>query len=165
VRPHHRLVAGAALGAALATTLLVIGGETDRPSTTSHVPGVVVDGISANASCVGPYLDDQPPGARFGTAAPTVSPGETLVVYGHWFTSICNDTGGNDPVLPLAPVRLSLTLPGGQIVPLGQFTARGPDMGFHVEVDVPAGARAGTATIRSDHNVAPPYRFAVVTNG
>jgi hypothetical protein len=88
-----------------------------------------------------------------------------LVIYGHWFTSTCNDTGGNDPVEPLAPVRLTLELPDGQVIPIGEQTPHGPDMGFSADVAIPPGASAGTATIRTDQSAAQTYRFEIQANG
>jgi hypothetical protein len=87
------------------------------------------------------------------------------VVYGHWFTSTCDDTGGNDPVEPLAPVRLTLVLPGGQAVPLGEHTPHGSDMGFSADVAIPPGAGVGTATILSDQGLAQAYRFEIRATG
>lgn len=124
--------------------------------------GAKVTGGEANASCVAPYLNDQPPNRRYRSKAPTVRPGETLTVYGHWYTSTCNDTGTRDPVEPLPPVRLTLTLPGGQTQRLGMFTPAGRDMGFTVPVRIPAATRAGTATTRDDRAPYPAsYQFEV----
>jgi hypothetical protein len=89
----------------------------------------------SDASCVGPYLDDQPSSGRYGAPAPTAS--------------------------PLAPVHLTLMLPGGQSVPLGEFTAHGQDLGFNAEVHIPPGTCAGTATIRDDQRYPKTYRFKV----
>lgn len=120
----------------------------------------------ANASCVGPYLDDQPPSGRYGAPAPTASPGETLTIYGHWYTTTCNDAGGTDPLKPIplkpmAPVHLHLTLPGGKAVPLGEFTPQGHDMGFKAHVHIPSRTGTGTATIRDDQKYPNVYRFKV----
>lgn len=52
----------------------------------------------ASASCVAPYIDDQPPGGDFGAAPPTVAPGGRITVYGHFYTETCNDTGGDEPL-------------------------------------------------------------------
>jgi hypothetical protein len=38
-----------------------------------------------------------------------------LKVYGHWYTSTCDGTGGHESLKPLPPVRLTLTLPGGEV--------------------------------------------------
>ncbi len=116
---------------------------------------------TGGSKCLGPYLDDQPPSGRYGAPAPTASPGETLTIFGHWYTATCNDTGGSDPLKPLAPVHLTLTLPGGQTVPLGEFTPHGQDMGFNAEVHIPPGTSAGTATIRDDQRYPETYRFKV----
>ncbi len=86
-------------------------------------------------------------------------PGDGLVVYGHWYTSTCNDTGRRDPLQPLPPVRLTLTLPGGRVEPAGTFTPAGSDMGFHATVQIPADTRAGTATLSDDHQ--PPTTYAI----
>ena len=121
-------------------------------------------GGRAAASCVGPYLDDQPPGAAVrGAAAPaTVAPGATVTIHGHWYTSTCNDTGGHDPLKPLPPVRLTLTLPGGQVQQLGEFTPGGPDLGFSSPVQIPAGAARGTATVADDRDPQASYAFQVL---
>lgn len=81
-------------------------------------------------------------------------PGDSLTVYGHWYTSTCNDTGTHDPVRPLPLVHLTLRLPGGKTAHLGPLTPGGRDMGFKVLARIPAAARSGTATIRDDR---PPY--------
>lgn len=119
-------------------------------------------GGGAAASCVGPYLDDQPPSGVFGAPIPTVAPGARLIVYGHWYTSTCNDTGGqHDPLVPLPPVRLTLTLPGGSAVDLGRFSPAGDDMGFSTAVQVPADSAAGVAVVRDDRGYGAPYTFQV----
>lgn len=112
-------------------------------------------------SCVGPYLDAQPPGGRYGDPPPTVRPGSTLEVYGHWYTSTCNDTGGNDPLVPLPDVELTLTLPGGQTRNLGRHTPGGPDLGFKTVVRIPADTRSGTATIKADGPYPAEFRFEI----
>jgi hypothetical protein len=118
------------------------------------------------ASCVGPYLDDQPRvGGRFGAPPPTVHPGEVLTVYGHWYTSTCNDTGEQDPLQPLPSVRLTLTLPGGDTRRLGRHTPAGPDMGFSVSVRIPARAHNGSATISDDRGGAGRATFKYTIAG
>ncbi|MBO3084107.1 hypothetical protein [Cellulomonas fengjieae] len=92
---------------------------------------------------------------------PTVSSGGAITIYGHWYTTTCNDTGGNEPLQPLAPVHLTATLPGGDVVNLGNLDPGGPDMGFAVEVHVPAGTPAGTVTIRDDRQQPATYEFEV----
>jgi hypothetical protein len=146
---HGRVVAITSLVAALAPLLVACG---------SNPTG------SSNASCVGPYLDDQPPSGRYGAPAPTATPGGRLTFYGHWYTTTCNDTGGSDPLQPMAPVHLTLTLPSGQAVPLGEFTPEGKDMGFAAEVRIPPGTGPGTATIRDDQKYPNIYRFEVTAS-
>jgi hypothetical protein len=121
----------------------------------------VTGGGTSNASCVGPYLDDQPPTGVFGGPHRTVAPGDSITIHGHWYTNTCNDTGGHDPLEPLAPVHLILTLPGGTAKELGTFDPGGPDMGFSTAVHVPAATPAGTATIRDDRQDPATYRFEV----
>jgi hypothetical protein len=122
-------------------------------------------------SCAAPYLSDQAPsvdpagdgsGSRLRTA-PTVEPGDSLTVYGHWYTSTCNDTGmsAGDPMQPLPPVGLTLTLPGGSVEDLGRFTPSGPDMGFAAAVQVPAGAPAGLAVVADDQEHPATFSFRV----
>jgi hypothetical protein len=147
VRARHRKIGSAAAVALLAAAFLVACGSRSTGD--------------SNASCVAPYLDDQPPGGRYGAPAPTASPGESLTIYGHWYTSTCNDMGGSDPPKPLAPVHLTLTLPGGPAVPLGEFTPHGQEMGFNAEVQIPAETSAGTATIHDDRRYPQTYRFKV----
>jgi hypothetical protein len=144
----RRLTGSAAVSALVVPMLVACGGSSSG---------------GANASCVGPYLDDQQPGGRYGAPAPTVTTGETLTVYGHGYTSTCNDTGGDDPQEPLAPVHLTLTLPGARVVPLGEFTPHGRDMGFKADVHIPRGTRGGTAMIRDDQTNPVTYRFKVAT--
>jgi len=116
---------------------------------------------TSGASCVGPYLNDQPPsGSSVGRLRPS-APGSAITIYGHWYTSTCNDTGGHDHLKPLAPVHLTLTLPGGAAKALGEFNADGPDMGFSTAVEVPAGTPAGTATVRDDQAQPATYEFKI----
>jgi hypothetical protein len=113
------------------------------------------------ASCVGPYLDDQPAGGRFGAPPPTVAPGDSLEVHGHWYTDTCNDTGQDDPVTPLPDVRLTVTFPGGGTAELGPFTPAGRDLGFTATVEVPEDARPGAVVVRDDRDPGATYRFRV----
>ncbi|MFC7625554.1 hypothetical protein [Microlunatus sp. GCM10028923] len=117
---------------------------------------------SEEAGCAAPYLDDQPPGRGQDKPPPTVRPGATVEVYGHWYTSTCNDTGGNDPLKPLPDVELTLTLPGGESRSLGRHRPGGPDMGFKAVVRIPADTRSGTATIKADGSYPAEFRFKVV---
>ena len=78
-------------------------------------------------------------------------PGSTITIYGHWYTSTCNDTGSDAPLQPLPPVRLTLTLPGGDVQELGEFSPGGTDRGFSTGVAGPVGRQPGTATVRDDH--------------
>ena len=85
---------------------------------------------------------------------PTVSPGATITIYGHWYTSTCNDTGCHDPLKPLPPVHLTLSLPG-------EFNPNGQDMGFSASAHVPAATKAGTAMVRDDQPYPATYEFKV----
>lgn len=143
---RRRLTGAAVLTALLAACLVACGSGSTG---------------SSEASCAGPYLDDQPPNGQYGGAAPTASPGETLSIHGHGYTFTCNDTGGDDSVKPMAPVHLTLTLPGGQTMLLGEFTPHGRDMGFYARVHLPAAAQAGTATIHDDQTYPETFRFKV----
>ncbi len=87
--------------------------------------------------------------------------GDSVEIYGHWYTSTCNDTCRNDPLVPLPDVELTLTLPGGQPQRLGRFTPAGQDFGFNVTVHIPETARPGTATIKDDRSPPAVYRFQV----
>lgn len=118
-------------------------------------------GGTTAASCVGPYLSDQPPSGPFRGPVPTVVPGDAITIYGHWYTSTCNDTGGHDPLRPLPPVHLTLALPGGAVEELGEFNPKGQDMGFSTAVQVPAGTPAGTATVSDDQQYPRTYRFKI----
>lgn len=143
-----------------ATSLVILcmgcgGGATDANGT-SEANG------TSNASCVGPYLNDQPPSGPFRGPVPTVRPGATITIYGHWYTSTCNDIGGeHDPLKPLPPVHLTLALPGGEEQALGEVNPSGRDMGFSIVVHVPAGTRTGTATVRDDQRYPATYKFKV----
>jgi hypothetical protein len=99
----------------------------------------------ASASCVGPYIDAQPPGGTFGADPPTVAPGGTITVYGHWYTSTCNDTGGNDPLEPLEP--------------------SGRSMGFAAAIRLPEDAPNGPATVDDGVDYGPDYTFAIDPSG
>jgi hypothetical protein len=116
---------------------------------------------TSSASCAAPYLDDQPTAGPSRSSAPSVRPGTTITVYGHWYTSTCNDTGGDAPLEPLPPVHLTLTLPDGDVRALGEFSPRGHDMGFSAEVQIPAAMQAGTATVRDDQEHPAAYQFEV----
>lgn len=123
-----------------------------------------------------PYLDARSPAdearARTLPVGPTphVKPGGSIVLYGHWYATTCNDTGVNgkmadDPIRPMPPVHLTLTLPDGTTTRLGPFQPGGSDLGFRFEVRVPAGTPAGRATVAEDrHGRKVPhsaYRFVV----
>ena len=110
---------------------------------------------------MGPYLDDQPPDGRFGAPAPTVRPGGSLEIHGHWYTSTCNDQGEDDPVVPLPDVTLTVTFPGGDVVRLGPFTPGGRDMGFAATIEVPADAGVGPVTVSDDREYPATYRFRI----
>jgi hypothetical protein len=144
--------------AAVVALILLCADCGDR--TTSNGDRAAPGGTSA-ASCVGPYVNDQPPSGAFHGPIPTVDPGQSLTVYGHWYNTTCNDTGGHDPWVPMHPVRLTLTLPGGSTVDLGRFTPGGSDMGFSTAVHVPAGTPAGTAWIRDNQQPPAAYRFKI----
>ncbi len=115
-----------------------------------------------DASCVGPYIDDQGADGTYEAPAATVSPGETLTLHGHWYTSTCNDTNhATAEVRPLPPVRLTLTLPGGATRDLGSMTPAGDELGFQVDVHVPSTSRAGSASVSDDRTPPAVYRFTV----
>ena len=98
-----------------------------------------------------------------GAVAPaTVAPGATVTIHGHWYTSTCNDTGGHDPMVPLPPVHLTLTLPGGQVQQLGEFTPGGASMGFATPVQIPPGTGPGTATVADDRDPQASYEVQVL---
>lgn len=115
----------------------------------------------SDASCVGPYVDDQPPGGAYGAPPPTVSSGGNLTLYGHWYTSTCNDTGGNAPLKPLPPVRLTINLPGGSVMHVGPFTPKGKDLGFSTTVQLPARTPAGIVTVNDNLANATAYKFTI----
>ncbi|HWI42726.1 MAG TPA: hypothetical protein VNS81_03860 [Nocardioides sp.] len=138
-----------AVGAA-ALALLVFGCDEAREP-----------GGSSSASCAAPYLNDQPPGAPAEGPTRTAAPGEAVTIYGHWYTTTCNDTGGHDPLQPMPPVHLTLALPGGTVTELGEFTGDGVDMGFSTTVRVPAGTPAGSATVRDDQERPASFTFRV----
>jgi hypothetical protein len=127
-----------------------------KPSGSTHGS---TDG--SGASCIAPYLDDQPPGGRYGAPEPTVAAGTSLTVYGHWYTSTCNDAGQGDPVRALPPVHVSLTLPGGAAREVGTFSPSGQDLGFSFRIHVPADTPPGTATLHDDQEHPATYAFEV----
>jgi hypothetical protein len=143
------------MGASGLLLLCAACGDTSNTVDTSDSNGTL------SASCVGPYLNDQPPSGPFRGPVRTVSPGGTIIIHGHWYTSTCNDTGGNDTLKPMPPVHLTLTLPGGNVEQLGEFEPGGQDMGFSAAVHVPAATRAGAATVRDDQQYPATYRFEV----
>jgi hypothetical protein len=118
-------------------------------------------GGTSGASCVAPYLNDQPPSGPFHGPTPTVAAGGTVTIYGHWYTTTCNDTGGHDSLQAMPPVHLTLTLPGGATTEMGQFTGHGQDMGFSTTVQVPGPTPAGTATIHDDQPHPATFTFKV----
>lgn len=127
---------------------------------------VVAD--AGSASCVGPFLASWSPEHPAKTAKPppkTFEPGESVDVYGHWYTSTCNDTNhDNDPLVPLPDVTLTVTLPGGNPIHLGPFAPAGSDMGFHAHFTIPAGTPSGQGTVIDDSqptNTWATYEFNV----
>jgi hypothetical protein len=158
-----RLVGASTL---LLSTLLLLCAACSgsHPLRAADAPPAAARRGNASASCAAPYLDDRPSGRLRSTAhgpVPTVSPGGTITVYGHWYTSTCNDTGGHDPMEPLPPVPLTLDLPGGKVAQLGEFEPGGADMGFKVEVHVPPGTPAGAAHVRDDQRYPSTFEFEV----
>ena len=120
--------------------------------------------VTSAASCVGPYLDDvAPEGAR--RTATVAEPGTTVVVFGHWYTSTCNDTGGDAALVPLAPVRLTVTLPGGRTQTLGPFEPGGGDLGFSASVVLPGDLPPGAVTVQDDQEPPATFRFTVGNPG
>ncbi len=117
--------------------------------------------VTSAGSCVAPYLDTVPPDAPSVAAEAPVAPGDSLTVYGHWYTETCNDTGGHDPEVPMPPVHLTVTCPGGAVDDLGEAGPGGGDMGFSVVVQVPVGTPTGVAKIRDDQEYPSTYRFRV----
>jgi hypothetical protein len=121
----------------------------------------------SSAGCYGPWLDDdavgEPPDGPPSDTVVTISPGETVKVYGHGYTSTCNDTGGDSDLRPLGPVSLTVSLPGGGGLQLGEFTPRveKTDVGFVVSVSVPGGTPSGAAVVSDDRSPATTYRFTV----
>ncbi len=55
-----------------------------------------------------------------------MAPGDTITIYGHWYTTTCNDTGGHDPLRPPPLVHLTLRLPGGVVEDLGPVRSQRP---------------------------------------
>lgn len=126
-----------------------------------NAPGAAGD--RGSASCVAPYLNDEPPTGPYKSPPLSVKPGATITLYGHAYTSTCNDTGFHSPLQPLPPVKLTLTLPGGKVEQLGQLQAGGRDMGFSVRVRIPDETPHGTAKITDNWGPFPAtYRFTVM---
>ena len=146
-----------------ALSLLLVGAACGASSAdrTSSAKGTADPDGTSSASCVAPYLNDQPPSGPFRGPVPTASAGDSITVYGHWYTSTCNDTGGNDPLKPLRPVHLTLTLPGGRVQQLGEFNPHGQDMGFSTEVHIPPKTQSGIASVRDDQQYPASYVFRV----
>lgn len=115
------------------------------------------------ASCAAPFLDDRPPtgGSASSDPAESVNPGTSITVYGHGYTTTCNDTGQNEPEKPMPPVRLTLTLPGGVEKDLGTFKPAGGDMGFAAVVQIPLGTPPGVAEVRDDQEIPAKFTFEV----
>jgi hypothetical protein len=127
----------------------------------SHAKGTSDADGTSSASCAAPYLDDRPSSGLVRGPVPTVRPGAMITIYGHWYTSTCDDTGGNDPLMPLPPVHLTLTLPGGDVQELGVFHPTGQDMGFSIGVRVPPDTRSGTAIVGDTGKYRATYEFKV----
>ncbi|SFB93002.1 hypothetical protein SAMN04487968_102336 [Nocardioides terrae] len=149
LRPRIRLFA--------ATTLVLLCAGCGSNGSDTHQRNE-----TSSASCAAPYLNDHPPGGPFHGPVPTVRPGGTITIYGHGYTSTCNDTGGiREQLKPLPPVHLTLALPGGELHALGDFSPSGKDMGFSIVVNVPAAAPTGTATVRDDRESPATFEFEV----
>ena len=142
------------LGLVLAALVLATGCGSSTGSGGGTGGGTGSGGGGAAASCAAPYLDDRPPGEPSHGGRPVVRVGEDVTVYGHFYTSTCNDTGGDtgghDPLEPLPPVTLTVRMPDGDVVDLGTHTPSGPDAGFAAVLHVPPTAAPGVATVRDD---------------
>lgn len=75
----------------------------------------------------------------FRATTPTVAPSEGSPSTGTRTPTPANDTGSDEPLAPLRPVLLTLTLPDGTVTELGEFEPHGDDMGFSTRVSVPPG--------------------------
>jgi hypothetical protein len=113
------------------------------------------------ASCVGPFLGDHPPGDRRAAPSPSIRPGESLELRGHFYMRTCNDTGQDRPLVALPDVRLTVTFPNGGTVQFGPFTPGGRDMGFTATIHVPVDAGAGTATVTDDLDYPRTFEFQI----
>lgn len=143
---------------ALAAVSLILAGCGTSPAD---------DNPDSGAGCYGPWLDNdssgEPPDSLPAAPGVTVSPGETVKIYGHGYTSTCNDTGDRSELEPLGSVNLTVTLPDGMRIQLGEFIPRveKDDVGFVANVTVPAGAAAGTAVVSDTRSPAATYRIAI----
>ncbi len=54
-----------------------------------------------------------------------------------------------------------MTLPGGVVEDLGEFTSQGADMGFSAMVRVPAATPTGTGSVRDDRSPEATFVIAV----
>jgi len=152
--------AGLRLPAALVAMAALCISCGERTASDDSGTGTTTGG-GVSASCIAPYVDDQPPGTPPREPARVVAPGDSLQLYGHWYTSTCNDTGGSSaPMEPLPPVHVTLTLPGGDRQAVGAFTPGGEDMGFSFVVQVPVGTPDGVARIEDDRTPTS-YSFQV----
>lgn len=166
VRRTRMRAVGLIVGLALAVGACATESGTGRGDDSGRAerPGVA----AGSASCVGPYLSSRSPEHPGKTARPkpkTFAPGESVDVYGHWYTSTCNDTNqGYDPLVPLPDVTLTVTLPGGDLIRLGPFEPAGSNMGFQARFTIPAGTVNGPATVTDDSqptNSWGAYKFNV----
>ena len=156
MRDSHRpadLLLASLLVAGLCGACSTRGQDTGQPTE---------QGGGAAASCAAPYLDADPPGTTTSASTVTlVAPGDSVTVFGHWYTSTCNDTGLHDPLEPLPPVHLTLTFPSGRATDLGVFTPSGPDLGFTATFRIPPGTRPGLVRISDDQEHPSVYKVRV----
>ncbi|MEP7055433.1 MAG: hypothetical protein ABI912_09320 [Actinomycetota bacterium] len=145
---HRQTAAGGARASrTIAAFLLLLAG------------GALMWPATASAKCVGPDLSFEKPSDVLAPATePILHTGAKTTVYGEWFHSGCNDTGGGpcsgEHERGIKGIELVLTQ-GERSWSFGRHNAKGRYFAVEWAVDVPAELHPGPATITATAKMHP----------
>ena len=120
----------------------------------------------SGGSCAAPWLATLP-NATFTHPRPgdtrrdpiTVSPGQTLPIYGHWCQT-CQDNNGAPPTRPFTRLTVFVTQ-GHSRQAVASVSARNPNGKFAVTIQVPSRLQRGPAIVETSQPVEGPLFLQV----